>query len=115
MVLVDRLGVVDASEDRRDVVLGDADEGLEDEEDVGEQAEDGVRGAEVLAVVGDFVVFDDDEAGDEGEDAGAVEDGVDAGALLLLLGGVGRLEDEDCLGGEEDAGGVEELGWRGKG
>lgn len=109
MILVHRLSIVDAAEHHWHVVLRDADEGLHDEEDVGDQAEDGVRGAEVLAAVGDFVVFDYYEAGDEGEDAGAVEDGVNGGALLFLFGGVGWLQDEDCLRAEEDAGGVEEL------
>lgn len=47
----------------------------------------------MLAAVGNFVVFDDDEAGDEGEDTDAIKDGVDIGALLLLFGGVSRLED----------------------
>lgn len=109
MVLVDRLGVVHAPEHARRVVLRDADDGLQEEEDVGGEAEDGVRGLEVRAGVGDLVVFDDDEAGEEGEDGGEVEDGVDVGALLLLLGGVGRLQEEDGLRGEEDAGGIEEL------
>lgn len=45
------------------------------------------------AGVGDFVVFDDDEAGEEGEDGGAVEDGVDVCAGAFLGGGVGGLED----------------------
>lgn len=109
VVLVDFLGVVDATEQGRDVVLGDSDDGLEEEEDVGDEAKDGVRGLEVVAAVGDFVVFDHDEGGDEGEDRGQVEDGVEVGALFLLLGRVGRLQEEDGLGGEEDAGGIEEL------
>lgn len=109
MVLVHSLGVVDAAEHCWEIVLRDADEGLDDEEDVGDQAEDGVRGAEVLAAVGNFVVFDYDKAGDESEDAGAIEDGVDVGAFLLLFGGVGWLEEEDCLSAEKDTGGVEEL------
>lgn len=61
------------------------------------------------AVVIEFVVLDDDEPGEEGEERGAVEEGVDECALFLLGGGVGGLEDEDGLGGQEDAGGVEEL------
>ncbi len=109
VVLVDRLGVVHASEHAGQVVLRDADEGLQEEEDVGDEAEDGVRGLEVQAVVVDLVILDDDEAGEEGEDGGEVEDGVDVGALLLLLGGVGRLQEEDGLRGEEYPGGIEEL------
>lgn len=45
------------------------------------------------AGMGEFVVFDDDEAGEEGEGGGGVEDGVDEGALGFLGGGVGWLED----------------------
>lgn len=62
MVLVDGLGIIHAAEYVWGVVLGDADQGLQEEEDVRDQAEDGVRGLEVCAAVGDFIVFDDDEA-----------------------------------------------------
>ena len=72
MVLVHRLCIIHVPEHARDIVLRDTDQGLEDEKDVGDEAEDGVRGAEVGATVGNFVVFDYDEAGEEGEDAGAV-------------------------------------------
>lgn len=61
-----------------------------------------------MRAVADFVVFDDDEAGEEGEDGGAVEDGVDVCAGAFLRRGVGGLEDKDGLGCEEDAGAVEE-------
>lgn len=110
MILVDLLCVSHAAEDGRGVELCDANGGLDEEEDIGDEAEDGVRGLEVRAAVGDFVVFDDDEGGEEREDGGGVEGGVDVGALGFLLGGVGGLEEEDGLCGEEDAGGVEELG-----
>lgn len=68
-----------------------------------------MRGLKVGAAVVDFVVLDDDEAGDEGEQACAVESGVDVRAELLLLPGVGRLEDQDGLRDEEETGGVEKL------
>ena len=45
------------------------------------------------AAVGDFVVFDDDEGGEEGEDGGGVEDGVDVCACAFLGGRVCGLED----------------------
>lgn len=67
-------------------------------------------GFEVRAGVGDLIVFDDDEGGNEGKNGGQVQDAVDVGALLFLFGGVGGLEEEDGLGGQEDAGGIEELG-----
>lgn len=91
MVLVDGLGVVDAAEEAGDVVLRDADQGLQDEDDVGDQADDAVGGVEMWGAVGEFVIFDDDQAGDEGEGAGAVEDGVDVSAEFFLLGSVCRL------------------------
>lgn len=109
MILVNTLRVIHAPEHTRDVILCDAHDGLQEEENVGDQAEDGVGGFEVCAAVGDFVVFDDDEGGEEGEDGGHVEGGVDVGALSLLLGGMGWLKEENGLGGEEDACGVEEL------
>lgn len=109
MVLVDALGIFRATEETGSVILSDTHNGLEEEEDVGDETQDGVRGFEVCAVVGDLVVFDDDEGGDESENGGQIEHGMDVGALLLLLGGVGGLEEEDGLGGEEDAGRVEEL------
>ena len=58
--------------------------------------------------VGDFVVFDDDESGEEGEGGGGVEDGVDVCSEVFLRGGVRGLEEEDGLGGEEEGGDVEE-------
>ncbi len=58
--------------------------------------------------VGDFVVFDDDEGGEESEGGSGVEDGVDVGAEVFLRGGVGGLQEEDGLGGEEEGGDVEE-------
>lgn len=67
---------------------------------------------EVNAAVVDFVVFDDDEAGDCGQDGDVVEGGVDVGALFLLFAGVGGLDDKDGLDEEEESGGVEELGER---
>lgn len=109
MVLVDALGFFRATEEPGSVVLSDADNGLEEEEDVGDETKDGVRGLEVCAAVSDLVVFDDNEGGNESEDGGQIEDSMDVGALLFLLGGVGGLEEEDGLGSEEDAGRVEEL------
>jgi hypothetical protein len=68
-----------------------------------------VGGFEVHAVVGGFVVVDDDETGDGGEEGGGVQGGVDVGALFLLFGGVGGLEDEGGLDEEEEGRGVEKL------
>ena len=45
------------------------------------------------AVVGNLIVFDDDETGDEGENGGAVKHGVDVCTVPLLFGRMGWLED----------------------
>lgn len=99
MVLVDTLGVIHAPEHFGGIVLRYPHDGLQEEEDVGDKAEDGVRGLEVRPAVADLVVFDYHQGGQEGEDGGCVQGGVDVGALPFLLGRVGRLEDEDGLGG----------------
>ena len=72
VVLVHRLCIIHGPVQFGGVVLRDAHGGLDGEEEVGDEAKDGVRGLEVGARVGDFVVFDHDEASKEGEDGGAV-------------------------------------------
>lgn len=98
MILPHRLRVVHAPIYSREVVLRDSNYCLDEENDVGDEAQDGMGTFEVCAIVGDFVVFDDDEAREEAKDGGAVEYGVYVRALLLLFRGVGGLEDEDGLG-----------------
>lgn len=68
-----------------------------------------MRGLEVCTVVGDFVVLDQYEAGDGGQEGDVVEGGVGVGSLLLLFGSVGWLEHEDALDEKEQGSGVEEL------
>ncbi len=97
MILPHRLRVVHAPIYSWEVVLRDSDHCLDEENDVGDEAQDRMGTLEV--VVGAFVVFDDDEAREEAKDGGAVQYGVYVGALLLLFRGVGGLEDEDGLGG----------------
>lgn len=80
MVLVDGLGIVDAAEELRDVKLRDTDQGLQDEEDVGDEAADAVGGCEVGSSMVDFVNFDDNQPADKGEGAEGVQNGVDVGA-----------------------------------
>jgi hypothetical protein len=55
-----------------------------------------------------FVDFDDDQAREQGGEAGEVEERVEEGACALLGGGVSGLEDEGGLGCEEEACGVEQ-------
>lgn len=109
MVLVNGFGVVHASKQGRKIKLHDANQTLDDEQNIGDETQNGVWGFKVGAPVVDFVVLDDDEAGDERKKAGAVECGVDVRAELLLFGGMGGLEDQDSLRDEEEAGGVEKL------
>lgn len=109
MVFPDGLRIVNPAVQVREVVLRDTDNGLDSEDDVGDQPEDGVGGLEMRASVADLVVLDYDQAGKEGQDRSAIKDGVNVGASTFLLRCVGRLEDEDCLSSQENAGGVEEL------
>lgn len=109
MVLPYCLRIIHATIQVREIILRDANNSLDGEDDVGDEPEDGVRGLEMRAGVRDLVIFDYDKAGDECQDRGAVEHGVDVGAGVFLLWGVGRLQDEDSLSGEEDAGGIQEL------
>jgi hypothetical protein len=111
MVLINGLGVVDATEHGRDIILCNTNQGLDDQQSVGDEAENGVRGRKVGAVVIEFVVFNNDETRNEGEEGGAIQSRVDVGPELLLVSGVGGLKDQNGLRAEEETGGVEELGW----
>jgi hypothetical protein len=108
VVLVQLLRILHPAVQRGHKVLRDADDRLDEDQDVGDEAEDGVRRDKVRAAVADLVVFDHDEAGEGGEEGDVVEGGVRVGALFLLRGCVGRLDDEDALDEEEEGGGVEE-------
>lgn len=110
VVFVNRLRVVDTAEHGWGVELGDADDRLDEEEDVYDQTENIVRSAEVGAVVSELVIFDDDETAKQEQDSNPVDDRVHVGTFSFLLRRVGRLEEEDCLGIEEDTGQVKELG-----
>lgn len=109
VVLVQRLRIIDAPVQAREEVLRDANKSLQEQEDVCHETENGVRGFEMGSVVVELVVFDDNEAGEGGQDGDIVQGGVHVGSLLLLFGGVGWLEDEEGLDEEEQSGGVEEL------
>ena len=109
VVLVQLLRILHSAVKRRHKVLGDSDDSLDEHQDVGYEAEDGVRRDEVRTAVADLVVFDHDQAGEGGEQGDVVEGGVRVGALFLLGGCVGWLDDEDTLDEEEEGGGVEEL------
>jgi len=108
VVLVQLLCILDAAVQRGHKVLGDANNRLDEHQDVGDEAEDGVRRDKVRAAVGDLVVLDHDQAGEGGEQGDVVESGVRVGALFLLRGCVCWLDDEDALDEEEEGGGVEE-------
>jgi hypothetical protein len=79
-------------------VLCDAYEGLDYEQDVGDETQDGMGRFEMCAVVIDFVDLNGDEAGDQGQHCDIVESCVSQGSLLLLLRCMGGLEDESALG-----------------
>jgi hypothetical protein len=109
VVLVQLLRILHPAVQRGHKVLRDADDRLDEDQDVGDEAEDGVRRDKVRAAVADLVVFDHDQAGEGGEERDVVEGGVRVGALFLLRGCVGWLDDEDALDEEDEGGGVEEL------
>lgn len=54
-------------------ILGDAYECLEDEQNVGGEAQDGMRRLEMGAVVVELVDFNGDEPGDQGQHGNIVE------------------------------------------
>lgn len=85
MPLVQLLGVVLAAVESGREVLRQTHHRLDQDQDVSYQAEDRVGRDEVGAVVGDFVVFDDYEAGDGRQEGDGVEGGVRdcAGAFLF--------------------------------
>ena len=72
MVLPHRLRIIHAPIYSWEVVLRNSDYRLDEENDVGGEAQNGMGTFEVSAIVGDFVVFDDDEARKEAKDGGAV-------------------------------------------
>ena len=109
MILVNSLGVVDAAIKRRDVQLGKANQCLDEQQDVGGEADNGVGGLEVSAVVAGLIVVDDNKGGQKSEKGSAIESGVDVSAELLLLGGMRGLKDQDRLDAEEYPGRVEQL------
>lgn len=98
VVLPHGLGILLAPVQRRGVILREADDGLQEQKDVGYEAEDGVRRLEVLVAGALLVDLDDDEAGEQGGDAEEVEDEVPGRAVAFLGRGVRGLEDEDGLG-----------------
>lgn len=109
VVLVQLLRILLAAVDLRHKVLRHADKGLDGDQDVGEQAKDGVGRLEVYAFVRDLVVLDDDEAGDGRGEGEVIETSVGVGALLLLLRRVRGLQDEHTLSKEQDRCRVEQL------
>ena len=109
MILVNGFGVVNAAVQGRKVKLGEANQGLDQYQNVGGEADDCVRRLEVGTIVVGFVVKDDYKGGEESEKGSPVESGVDVSAESLLMGSVRRLYDQDGLCAEENPGRVEQL------
>ncbi len=86
VVLVDLLRIVLSAVDLRHKVLGEPNRGLDEDEDVCYQAEDGMRRLEVGAVMLELGHHDDDESGEERRDADVDESGVSIRPVSLLLG-----------------------------
>lgn len=100
VILVDLLAIVYAAEDDDgEEILRDAHGGLQEDQDIGDEAHDAVHGVEAVFWVGGFVYLDDDKGGYEAEVGEGEKAEVGQGAAALLGRGVGWLEDEDGLGG----------------
>ena len=72
MVLIDLLGVGNATVETWEVELCDANKSLEDEQDRRDQTEDRVGALEMCSMVRYLVILDDDETGNERKGGGAV-------------------------------------------
>lgn len=91
MILVNGFGVVNAAVQGREIKLGEANQGLDQYQNVGGEADYGVCRLEVGTIVAGFIVKDDNKGGEEREKGSPVESGVDVSAELLLMGSVGGL------------------------
>lgn len=109
VVFVDGLGIVHTSIDARGVVLRYSHNSLNCKKNIRNQSKDAVRGGEVGASMGKFVVLNYYESGEEGQNGGAICDGVYVGAEVFLLRGMCRLEDQDGLRAQKQASGVKQL------
>lgn len=107
MVFVDCLGFGFAAVKRWNEVLCESDDRLNEEEDVSDKTKDGVWGAEMLAVMCEFVVFDDNEGRDEGVERDEVEAEMGEGAGAFLTGCMGWLEEENGFNEKKERAAIE--------
>lgn len=104
------LPVLDAAEDGLwEEELCNADGRLQEDDDVGCQAEDSMDRGETGFRMALLVDLDDDEGRDEGQVCHGKESKVRESTGLLLRGSPSRLYDQDCLDAEQDGKGVEKL------
>jgi hypothetical protein len=101
MILVQLLRVGLAAIHLGHKVLREAHESLQEQENVGDEAQNSVGRLKVSVVA--FIDLDDDEAGYGGGKGHVIESGVRVGAGFLLRRSMGWLEDEDAL--DEEKGG----------
>lgn len=109
VVLVDLLRPVDTSVDSRREELGEANDDLQHQEDVGDDTEDGMWRLQMIQATALLVHLNDDEAREQCENAKVVQDGMDVGAVALLVRRVCGLQDEGGLGDEQHPSRVEQL------
>ena len=108
MVLVDALALLHTTQDLDgDEILHDTYQDLQDDEDVGDETENTVRGGKASMIA--LVDLDDDESGDEAEETEGLDDVMDDGSEALLVRGGGGLKDESGLDLKQEGSGVEEL------
>lgn len=109
VIFVNLLCAVDTAPEAGGEVLREANNGLDDDQDVSDDAENGMGGLKMVEAAAGLVDLNDNQASDEGDDAQLVEAKVDVGTMALLLSRVRGLQDQDALSEEQDAGGIEKL------
>jgi hypothetical protein len=91
MPFIQRFGPIHTSVKLRCKVLRKANQSLNQKEDVGDEAENGVGRLKVCAFVGKLVNFNDYEASNEDVEGKLVDGEMGDGAFAFLVGGVGGL------------------------
>lgn len=108
VVLVHSLRIILTAESLRDEEHSDTNSSLHNHEGVCDETKDGMWGLEVRDAVLDFVVLNNDQAGNEESNAQVIQSGMGIGALDFLVLCMRRLEDERALRDEQNAGAVKE-------
>lgn len=93
MIFVDGLCIIHTPIDARCIVLRDSHNSLNSEKDICDESKNAMRGGEMGAGVGEFVILDDYETGKKAQNGGAIDDCVYIGTEVFLLRSMRWLED----------------------